>query len=154
MDKNIQVPSKLIALVSNSTWTLYNFRIDLIRFLIASQYRVLVIAPPDDFAGLLQSEGCEYCSIQFNNRSENPLQDLKLFWQLKKIYGQYSPDLIFHYVIKPNIYGSLAAAATGLRSVAVITGLGYSFAKKNWLYQLVKLLYRRALRHAEGSLVS
>lgn len=148
MDKNSQAQPRLIALVSNSTWTLYNFRIDLIRFLKLNQYRVLVIAPSDEFAPLLEAEGCLYCSIQFNNRSENPLQDLKLYRQLKKIYRKYRPDLIFHYVIKPNIYGSLAAAATGLRSIAIITGLGYSFAKNNWLYQLVKLLYRRALRHA------
>jgi glycosyltransferase involved in cell wall biosynthesis len=49
-------------------------------------------------------------------------------------------------VAKPNIYGSLAAAAVGIPSVAVITGLGYPFAKRNWLYHVVKLLYKRALR--------
>ena len=149
MDKNSQAQPKLIALVSNSTWTLYNFRIDLIRFLIMNQYRVLVVAPPDEFARLLEAEGCQFCAVHFNNRAEDPLQDLKLYLQLKRIYRKNRPDLVFHYVIKPNIYGSLAAASCSIKSIAVITGLGYPFARKNWLYRLVSLLYKKSLRHVE-----
>jgi glycosyltransferase involved in cell wall biosynthesis len=146
MGNNITEEPKLIAFVSNSAWSIYNFRLDVIRFLHQNGYKLLVIAPDDEYSSLLIHEGCEYVSIDFNNRSENPLLDLNLYNQLKKIYGQKKPAMIFHYVIKPNIYGSLAAAACNIRSVAVITGLGYSFAKKNWLYKIVKNLYKRALR--------
>ncbi|MFI5153684.1 MAG: glycosyltransferase family 4 protein [Chitinophagales bacterium] len=146
MNKNGRVERKLIALVSNSTWTLHNFRLDVIRWLRKNQYDVLVIAPQDEFAPLLIDEGCQYAPIQFNNRSENPLLDFSLYRQLKKIYRQQRPDLIFHYVIKPNIFGSLAAASCSIPSVAVITGLGYAFARKNWLYLIVRFLYKIALR--------
>jgi glycosyltransferase involved in cell wall biosynthesis len=40
----------------------------------------------------------------------------------------------------------LAAASCSLPSVAVITGLGYAFARKNWLYLIVRFLYTIALR--------
>jgi glycosyltransferase involved in cell wall biosynthesis len=143
---NIVDPKKLIAFVSNSAWSLYNFRLDVIRHLHQDGYNILVIAPDDEYSSLLIHEGCEYISIDFNNRSENPLLDLSLYNQLKKIYSEKRPALIFHYVIKPNIFGSLAAASCNLKSVAVITGLGYSFAKKNWLYKMVRWLYKRALR--------
>ncbi len=143
---NLSDPKKLIAFVSNSSWSLYNFRLDVIRHLHQQCYNILVIAPDDDYSPLLIQEGCEYIPIDFNNRSENPLLDLNLYNQLKKIYSQKNPDLIFHYVIKPNIFGSLAAAACRIKSVAVITGLGYSFAKKDWLYKIVRSLYRKALR--------
>jgi glycosyltransferase involved in cell wall biosynthesis len=146
MNKNGPTERKLIALVSNSTWALYNFRLDVIRWLAKNHYGVLVIAPQDEFAPLLVDEGCQYAPIQFNNRSENPLLDFSLYRQLKKIYSQQRPDLIFHYVIKPNIFGSLAAASCSLPSVAVITGLGYPFAKRNWLYLIVRSLYKIALR--------
>jgi glycosyltransferase involved in cell wall biosynthesis len=149
MNNNSLAQGKLIALVSNSTWAVYNFRIDLIRFLCQRGYRVLVIAPEDEFAGLLQKEGCIYCPISFNNRSENPFRDVELYFRLRKIYKTYAPDFIFHYVIKPNIYGSLAAASFGIKSIAIITGLGYSFAKKNWLNYLVSVLYKRSLRKVE-----
>lgn len=135
-----------ICFVSNSAWSVYNFRIDVIRSFINQGHRVMVIAATDDYAGRLQQEGCNFISIQFNNRTQNPLEDYSLYNHLKKLYKEYRPDIIFHYVIKPNIYGSLAAAAENIPSVAVITGLGYSFAKRNWLYALIRTLYKNALK--------
>src|SRR5690606_31500257 len=67
------------------------------------------------------------------------------YYNLRKLYRKLRPDFIFHYVIKPNIYGSLAAKAENIESVAVITGLGYSFAKNNWLTKIVEVLYKKAL---------
>ncbi|MBS1917122.1 MAG: glycosyltransferase family 4 protein [Bacteroidetes bacterium] len=149
MNETGSAHNKLIAFVSNSAWSLYNFRMDVIRCLLRARYRILVIAPNDEYSKLLINEGCYYVPLDFNNRSENPLQDYKLFRQLKKIYKEHKPDFIFHYVIKPNIYGSLAAASLSIKSIAVITGLGYSFAKNNWLYRIVRLLYKRALKKTE-----
>ncbi|HLY71841.1 MAG TPA: glycosyltransferase family 4 protein [Puia sp.] len=140
---------KLIAFVSNSAWSVYNFRLDVIRDLYKSGYTILVIAPDDEFSHFLIEEGCQYVSVDFNNRSKNPFTDLHLYRELRSIYKKYRPDLIFHYVIKPNIYGSLAAAKFTLKSISVITGLGYSFAKKNWLYELTKSLYKKALKKTE-----
>ncbi|MEO6961927.1 MAG: glycosyltransferase family 4 protein [Puia sp.] len=136
---------KKIALVANSAWSVYNFRLDVIRHLIP-RFEVLVIAPSDEFAAELKKEGCNFFHIQFNNRSENPFRDYLLFRSLKKIYREQKPDFIFHYVIKPNIYGSLAAAACRIESVAVVTGLGYAFARQNWLNKTVSYLYKRALK--------
>ena len=140
---------KKVAFVSNSSWSLYNFRLDVIRHLLKNGFLVLVVAPDDEYSSLLVAEGCEYVHINFNNRSASPFLDLGLYRQLKKIYLEKQPALIFHYVIKPNIYGSLAAAASHIKSVAVVTGLGYSFAKKNWLYKLVRLMYKTALKKTE-----
>src|SRR5882724_10562417 len=139
MNADNSIDKKLIALVSNSAWSVYNFRLDIVRHL-KERYNLLIIAPDDEYSGLLREEGCRYISIDFNNRSENPVKDYNLYHQLKKIYQAERPDFIFHYVIKPNIYGSLAAAACDIKSVAVVTGLGYSFAKHNWLYNIVRLL--------------
>ncbi|HEY8734348.1 MAG TPA: glycosyltransferase family 4 protein [Puia sp.] len=138
---------KKIALVANSTWSVYNFRMDLIRHLL-KKFDLLVIAPGDDFVMELKNAGCTYRNIDFNNRSENPIRDYGMYKSLKKIYHNEKPDFIFHYVIKPNIYGSLAAAKVGIRSVAVITGLGYTFDRNNWLNRIVSILYRKALKKA------
>ena len=138
---------KKIALVANSTWSVYNFRMDLIRHLLIC-FDVLIIAPRDEFAEELEKAGCQYRDIQFNNRSENPFLDYVLYKSLRNIYQAEKPDFIFHYVIKPNIYGSLAAARCRIQSVAVITGLGYTFDRNNWLNHLVAILYRRALKKA------
>jgi glycosyltransferase involved in cell wall biosynthesis len=138
---------KKIALVANSTWSVYNFRMDLVRHLLL-RFEVLIIAPKDEFASELTKAGCSFMNIHFNNRSENPLLDYSLYKSLKRIYKAERPDFIFHYVIKPNIYGSLAAAKAGIQSVAVITGLGYTFDRRNWLNRIVSFLYRIALQRA------
>jgi len=138
---------KKIALVANSAWSMYNFRIDLIRHLLL-HFDVLIIAPKDEFTEDLKKAGCSYLDIHFNNRSENPLQDYALLKSLERIYRSEQPDFIFHYVIKPNIYGSMAAARCGIQSVAVITGLGYSFDRPDWLNRIVRFLYRKALKKA------
>lgn len=136
---------KLIAFVSNSAWSVYNFRLDVIRYLMENGFQVMVLAPDDEYSAYLQQSGCRFIPLNFNNKTENPVADLIFYRQLKALYRQHRPDFIFHYVAKPNIYGSLAAAAIGIPSVAVITGLGYPFAKRNWLYQVVKQLYKKAL---------
>lgn len=139
-------PHRLIAFVSNSAWSVYNFRLDVIRYLINQGFHILVLAPDDDYSAGLEESGCRFIPLHFNNKTENPVQDLSFYNQLKALYQEHRPDFIFHYVAKPNIYGSLAAAAVGIPSVAVITGLGYPFAKRNLLYHIVKQLYKRALR--------
>ncbi len=109
-------------------------------------YQVLVLAPDDEFSSLLVQTGCRFIPLHFNNKSENPLKDIGFYFRLKKMYRQLKPDFIFHYVAKPNIYGSMAAAANQIPSVSVITGLGYAFARRNWLYWVITNLYRQALR--------
>jgi len=135
-----------IGFVSNSAWSIYNFRLDVIRCLLQQGHEILVMAADDEFSARLVEAGCRFVPIRFNNRTENPLNDYLFYRHLKQLHKEQRPDLVFHYVIKPNIYGSLAAAAQGIPSVAVITGLGYAFARRNWLYRLIRLLYKRALK--------
>jgi glycosyltransferase involved in cell wall biosynthesis len=137
---------KLIAFVSNSAWSVYNFRLDVIRDLMSKGFEVMVLAPDDEYSTYLQESGCRFIPLNFNNKTKSLTADMAFYGQLRELYRTYRPDFIFHYVAKPNIYGSLAAAAVGIPSVAVITGLGYPFAKRNWLYHVVKQLYKRALR--------
>ena len=146
MSGYINTNNKLIAFVSNNAWSVYNFRLDVIRHFVQQGFRVMVMAPDDDYSQYLVQSGCRFVPLTFDNRTANPVRDFLFYRQLKRLYKQYRPDFVFHYVAKPNIYGSLAAAAAGIPSVAVITGLGYPFAKRNLLYWVVKNLYKRALR--------
>ncbi|ULQ58083.1 glycosyltransferase family 4 protein [Flavihumibacter rivuli] len=142
------VKGKRIAMVSNNAWSVYNFRLDVIRSLIAEGHRVVVISPEDEYVSLLEQEGCRFITVKFDNRSVDPVADFQFYLRLKQVYRSEQPDIIFHFVAKPNIYGSLAAKALRIPSVAVVTGLGYAFARKNWLYYFVRSLYKIALKGA------
>lgn len=76
-------PYKKVAFVSNSAWSVYNFRLEVIRRLLEQGYRVTVLAPDDEFSPLLVKEGCQFVPIYFNNKSENPVQDIGFYFRLK-----------------------------------------------------------------------
>lgn len=135
---------KTVLLVDNSTWNVYNFRRPIIRRLEASGYRVAVLARPDSYAGLLAVQLLPLRHLQA--RGQSVAADLRLTAELYRHYRHLRPDLILHFTIKPNIYGSLAASRLGIPAVAVVTGLGYPFLRGGWLLKLVRLLYVRALR--------
>ena len=140
---------KKIVLSANTAWSIYNFRYGLVKKLIDLDYQVVIIAPYDEYSDKLKEMGCEVFDIDINGKSTNPLDDLKTFWQYWKLYKKIDPDLIFHYTIKPNIYGTLAAKLSGIRSIAITTGLGYAFINENLITKVVKGLYRFSLRYAE-----
>lgn len=135
---------KTVALVSNTSWSLYNFRLGLIQKLQKTGYKVLVIAPVDKYTPLLIDNGCNFVPIEVDNYGYNPWKDFKNFLAWIKIYRRHKIDFIFHYTIKPNIYGSLAATILKIPSIAVVTGLGHLFTDLTWKTAIAKLLYKLA----------
>lgn len=133
---------KTVALSSNTTWYLYNFRIGTIRALIERHFRVVIIAPWDEFSLRLRALGCEVYDIEMDNKGSSPLADVKTFLAYRKMYRTLQPDLALHFTIKPNIYGALAARSLGLPCVNMVSGLGTAFIRESWLTRIVEQLYK------------
>jgi len=139
---------KSIAFVANTSWSIYKFRLYLIKKLIDHGFAIYVLAPRDQHTDLFEHiPGLTYIELtKFRGKSISPLRDLQLFRELLGHYRRIRPGLIFHYTIKANIFGSLAAARVNCPSVSVITGLGYAFSGNTLLQASVKALYRRVLQ--------
>jgi glycosyltransferase involved in cell wall biosynthesis len=147
MKPRIERPADLrVILVCNTSFAIYTYRQGLIRTLVARGVEVTVIAPRDRTTDLLAEMGCRYIELAVASKSTNPLDDLRTLWQLYRLYRSIEPHVVFHYTIKPNIYGSVAAWLAGVASVAVTTGLGYVFIQKSRAAQVAKRLYRFAFR--------
>ncbi len=127
---------------------MYNFRVEVLRSLIAQGKQVYVLAPRDNYSAKLISEGVHYIPLEIDNYGMNPLRDLKLLWTLFRTYRTYRFDKIYHYTIKPNIYGSIAAYLAKIHThVAVVTGLGKMFRFKSPLTSfLANNLFKVACR--------
>ncbi len=139
---------KKIAIIANTTWNIYNFRLNIIRKLIAEGHEVIVMAPVDKFITYTETiREVTHIPVRHLHRdSVNPIQDLRLLFELVHLYRKHKPDLILHYTVKPNIYGGLAARLLGIPSVGVITGLGYSLMHEGWINVITRLLYKFFLR--------
>ncbi|MFJ2994544.1 glycosyltransferase family 4 protein [Pandoraea sp. NPDC087047] len=136
-----------VLLCSNTFWSIYNFRRGPIAALLAAGHPVHVAAPDDAFAIQLAEMGCVVHRVPMSAKGQNPLQDLGLMWRLYRLYRQVRPAVIFHYTIKPNIYGAIAARFARIPAVSMTTGLGYVFIRESLTTRLARQLYRVAFRH-------
>jgi glycosyltransferase involved in cell wall biosynthesis len=127
---------------------MYNFRLGLIKKFIQLGYEVCVVAPEDNFTKKIIDEGIKIITVKKLKRSgNNPLQDFGLYREYVSIYKKLQPDFIFHYTIKPNIYGTLAARFCKIKSISIITGLGNAFSNNGILFRVAKLLYKVSLAY-------
>ncbi|TSP12401.1 glycosyltransferase family 4 protein [Cupriavidus campinensis] len=139
-----------ILFCGNSAWGMYQFRRGVLEALIADGYEVHVVAPADRISSALEKMGCVFHAVSMSPQGYNPLEDLRLVLVLSALYRRVGPKVIFHYTIKPNIYGSVAAQLAGTRSIAITTGLGYVFLNVGVVSWVSKLLYRIALRFPQA----
>jgi glycosyltransferase involved in cell wall biosynthesis len=141
---------KKILLVSNTSFFLHNFLIGLMNRLKNESLDVVVVAPLDAFSERLEKKGFPVIPLtQLNRKGSNPLEDLRLMLELRRIYAREKPDLVLHFTIKLNVYGSIAARLAGTKSICTVTGLGWLFTDKSLKAALgglgYKMLYRIAL---------
>ena len=136
--------SKKVLIVANTSWNVYNFRLNVIEVLLARGYRVAVLAPVDEYVRYRDAfpEVEHYDLKDLDRDGTNPFLDFKLLLNLLGKYRELKPDLLLHYTIKPNIYGGIAAGLLGYRSIAFVTGLGYPFIHNGLLNFISRNLYR------------
>ena len=135
-----------VAIVLNTSWNIYNFRMNFVKALLAKGYEVHTIAPKDDYTHLLVEAGCIHHKIRMDSRGANPIKDSALIVELYSIYKKVKPDIILHYTVKPNVYGTIAATLLGIPVVNNVCGLGTVFLKNNFVSKVAILLYKITFR--------
>lgn len=137
---------KTIAIVINTSWNIYNFRLGLLKSLQKEGFHIVAIAPHDDYSEKLEALEFEYHNININNKGTNPFEDMKLIWAFYRLYKNVKPDVLLHYTIKPNIYGAIAARLAGVPVISNISGLGTIFLNHSLSSKIARLLYSVALK--------
>lgn len=138
-----------IAIVLNTSWNIYNFRMNFVKALLDNGHEVHTIAPEDNYTQRLVSAGCIHHRVKMDSRGANPIKDSALILELFLIYRRVKPDIILHYTIKPNVYGTLAASLLRIPVVNNVCGLGTVFLKSNLVSFIAISLYRISFRFAD-----
>jgi glycosyltransferase involved in cell wall biosynthesis len=138
-----------ILLAANSAWNLTNFRKPLIVGLKKAGYRLAAAVPKDEAAKLLADLGVEVHHVTVDARGMSPVRDFRLFLSYRRLLRRLRPGAVLAFTPKPNIYGSLAAAAEGIPFINTITGLGTGFLSGPGLQTIISGLYRLALRRSQ-----
>ena len=146
-----------IVINANQCFSLIRFRGGLIRALVDAGHDVVVTLPevPEKFESQLAELGARIERVPIQRSSVNPLHDLRYFGALRGLYRRLEPDIVFSIMVKPALFGSLAARLMRVpRTVAMFTGLGYAFDRPRSLTQrlasvAVRGLSRIALHNAD-----
>jgi glycosyltransferase involved in cell wall biosynthesis len=145
----------ILLIVASLPASLTNFRGPLIAELIAQGHTVHAAAPnllqDGATSTKLQIMGAIVHNVPLSRTGLNPFADIMAFWAILRLIVSLCPDLVLTYTIKPNIWGAFAAKAAGVRSVAMVTGLGYAFTDSNSFPNKVsKLIAAQLYRLATG----
>ena len=140
--------SKTIVVSSNYAWTIYNFRMPLIRRLKKEGYKVCLLTQFDGYEKQIAPEVDVIKPLFISRKGVNPFVDFFTIIDFTRHFLKFKPDIILLFSIKPVIYGSVAAKISKIPSIVMITGLGTAFITNNWLTKVVKWLYRFALSSA------
>ena len=137
-----------IAVVSNTAWNLFNFRLNLIHQLQAAGHTVVGVAPEDAFADKLRSAGVEFEPVPISASGINPLAELLSVARLRSVFKRQRIDFVLSYTPKGNLYAALACMALGVPFVPNVSGLGRAFIRRSPVTWTALGLYRLTFRRA------
>jgi glycosyltransferase involved in cell wall biosynthesis len=139
---------------ANTDWYLFNFRLDLAKFLRSRGWEVVFMAPPGDHFNQIEKQGFRQIPFEFSRKGINPIIEKRTIDRIAKIYCTEKPDLVHHFTVKCVIYGSMAAKKCGIPCIInSITGLGYVFLGTTLIARMIRriatFLYKSALQHTQ-----
>lgn len=134
---------KILILVNHEI-VIYNFRKELVDELLNKGYKVYISCPYGKKIDYFIENGCIFKDINIDRHGINPIKDLIIINEYKRLIREIEPNFILTYTIKPNIYGSIAAKSTQVPVIANITGLGCAVENGGILQKISVLMYKYA----------
>jgi glycosyltransferase involved in cell wall biosynthesis len=143
-----------IVVIGNMLETLVWFRGSLMQAMVAHGHAVTALVPVPDrrspLVARLSALGVALQPITLDRAGFNPFADAYTACSLVARLRWLRPDVVLAYMIKPIIYGSIAARLVGVPAIySMVEGAGYVFAGQDKdrvpLRTAVKPLYRLAL---------
>ena len=124
------------------------FRAPLLRALVEAGHEVIAAAPDEDprVAPAMEEMGVQWYPINFERNRVQPFRDLLFVRRIRSMLRELKPDRLLCYTIKPNIYGGWAAAAEGIPSAAMVTGLGTVFMNPGLKRTAAIRMFKKACR--------
>ena len=142
---------KTILILANSIDGLFSFRKEVVKAIKDLGYQVVISIPQGsiDKTDYFRGTGCKIVTTNVDRRGTNPLRDLSLILQYRKIIHSIKPIAVLTYTIKPNIYGGIATRWCHVPQLANITGLGDAIENPGLLQKFSIFLYRLGLKKSK-----
>lgn len=142
---------KKILFVCAASKMVLHFRTDLIKKYQSEGYDVSVVAFDSQYGEEIKGLGVDFYCVGSSNRSLNPFKILSLKNKYLSILKQVNPDVVFTFMLKPNIYGVLAAKKAGVKKIfSMVEGAGDAFTYDTLKWKIIRLvivsMYKKAFK--------
>lgn len=141
---------KKLLILANHFATIYKFRKELVSKLVEEGYEVAISLPSSQDVYKIKDLGVKVIDTKVDRKSINPVKDLKLLNDYRKIIKEEKPDIVLSYTIKCNIYGGMTCRFYEIPFMANVTGLGSAYYKGGFIKNIVSNLYKIGLKTAKG----
>lgn len=143
-----------ILLICGSSQTVVNFRLGLIKRMQEYGYSVSVIALDDRHKDKIVEKDVEFYCTNTDNRSIDPFKMKRLQREYYGLIKKVEPDIVFTFMLKPNIFGIRAARKFGTKKIfAMVEGAGDVFTNTGLKWKIIRgfvcRLYRRSFKSAD-----
>ena len=132
-----------VLILSSRASSLVQFRLDMIREILAQGHQVIAAAPggEEEWSCKITDVGAEYRTISVERTGLNPITDIKTLLSIYKLIKNEKPHVVFTYQAKTVIYGSIASWLCGIQNInALLAGLGSAFRSKGFKNMIIKLI--------------
>ena len=141
---------KILLLCSKSS-VVINFRKKLIEKLQENGHQVCALAFDNEHEETIRERNVEFHYFNDANRSLNPFKILSLKNRYAKVIKEINPDLVFTFMLKPNIYGVQGAKKAGITNVySMVEGAGESFVHNSLKWKIIRFVifcgYKKAFK--------
>jgi len=142
---------KKVLFVVNIPAFFASHRLPIAQQLIEKGYEVHLASPGAKLA-IFDEMGLSFHKLKLSRKGMNPLNEIRIIWQLFKLFTDLQPDIVHMVTIKPYLYGGIAAKMAKVPAVvSAVSGLGVVFTavgfKVKFLRVLLYPLYKLAFSH-------
>jgi glycosyltransferase involved in cell wall biosynthesis len=151
--RTVSIPSSAVdrgtprvLFAANTSWYLFNYYRNIFLAFREAGYDVYVASPRDAHAKLLTGLGCRHVPLPLRPHSRNPIREAATLLSLFAAYRRIRPAIAFHFTIKCNLYGGLAARALSIPHANNVSGLGSAFNSEGVFNRAIQSVFRVAQR--------
>lgn len=142
---------KKILLIDLLSKHILTFRKKLIEKLQRENYDITVIVFDDIYKKEIEAQGIKFYCLKDDNRGLNFFKILTLKHRYYKIIKDVKPDVVFTFMLKPNLFGVKAAKKAGVENIyAMVEGAGDTFIYNSIKWKVIRLvvcaLFKRSFR--------
>lgn len=144
--------NKRILLAVATSKMVLSFRRDMIKKFQSESYTVAVAALDGAYGEVIEKElGVKFYCMEDNNRSLSPLKILSLKNKYVKVIKDFNPSVVFTFMLKPNIFATLAAKKAGIKKVfSMVEGAGDVFVNNGLKWRIIRsvvcAMYKRSFK--------